>query len=271
VSPQVISLPKGGGAISGIGETFSPDLFTGTGNVTVPIGVPAGRNGFQPEINLVYSTGNGNGPFGLGWDLSLASVTRKTSKGVPQYRDDAVGGSDGDTFVLSGTDELTAVSDLGSGRSRFRPLTETAFALIDRVRTSEEDFWEVASRDGSVSRYGHSGSAGGGPAVVADPSDRRRVFSWRLTGSADPFGNLIESEWLRDAGSKGLREWDQVLLRQVPTWITRRRARLAFWCRSHSTTRSGRIPSRTIALGSRSAPASAVGVLRSAPTPIRNV
>ena len=35
-SNQVISLPKGGGALSGIGENFSPDLHTGTGNFTIP-------------------------------------------------------------------------------------------------------------------------------------------------------------------------------------------------------------------------------------------
>ena len=34
---QAISLPKGGGALQGIGETFSPDLHTGTGNFGVPI------------------------------------------------------------------------------------------------------------------------------------------------------------------------------------------------------------------------------------------
>jgi hypothetical protein len=42
---QVISLPKGGGAQHGIGEKFSPDLHTGTGNFTVPIAVQPGRNG----------------------------------------------------------------------------------------------------------------------------------------------------------------------------------------------------------------------------------
>ena len=61
-----ISLPKGGGAQHGIGEKFSPDLHTGTGNFTVPIALPSRCNGFQPQLNLVYSTGNGNGPFGLG-------------------------------------------------------------------------------------------------------------------------------------------------------------------------------------------------------------
>jgi len=32
VGSNVISLPKGGGAVAGMGESFSPDLFTGTGN-----------------------------------------------------------------------------------------------------------------------------------------------------------------------------------------------------------------------------------------------
>jgi Salmonella virulence plasmid 65kDa B protein len=87
ISSQVISLPKGGGALHGIGEKFAPDLHTGTRNFTVPIALPPERNGFQPQLNLVYSTGTGNGPYGLGWGLSIPGVSRKTSKGNPRYDD----------------------------------------------------------------------------------------------------------------------------------------------------------------------------------------
>src|SRR3954453_10121286 len=86
---QVISTPQGGGALHGIGETFSPDLHTGTGNFTVPIALPPGRNGFQPQLSLVYSTGHGNGPYGLGWSLTIPGVSRKTSRGIPRYRTNA--------------------------------------------------------------------------------------------------------------------------------------------------------------------------------------
>ena len=48
-------------------DLFTGSFSTGTGNSTVPIALPPGRNGFQPQLSLVYSTGNGNGPFGLGW------------------------------------------------------------------------------------------------------------------------------------------------------------------------------------------------------------
>src|SRR5882762_5432074 len=95
---SIITSPKGGGAIHGMGEKFSPDLHTGTGNFTVPIAIPPGRNGFQPQLNIVYSTGNGNGPFGLGWALSIPGVTRKTSKGIPRARDNATDPAQRDIF-----------------------------------------------------------------------------------------------------------------------------------------------------------------------------
>src|SRR5215510_1207154 len=100
---QIISLPQGGGAQHGLGEKFSPDLHTGTGNFTAPIALPAGRNGFHPQLNLVYSTGNGNGAFGLGWGLSVPGVSRKTSQGLPRY--DVT-----DVFVLSGAEDLVPVT-----------------------------------------------------------------------------------------------------------------------------------------------------------------
>jgi hypothetical protein len=94
-----ISLPKCGGAIKGIGETFQPNLFSGTGNFSIPIFTSPGRNGFGPQLTVQYSTGNGNGPFGLGWQLSIPRITRKTEKGLPTYKDQ-------DVFVMSGAEDL---------------------------------------------------------------------------------------------------------------------------------------------------------------------
>jgi hypothetical protein len=78
--PQ-ISLPKGGGAIRGIGEKFAANPVTGTGSLTVPIYTSPGRSGFAPQLSLSYDSGAGNGPFGFGWSLALPSITRKTDKG----------------------------------------------------------------------------------------------------------------------------------------------------------------------------------------------
>lgn len=109
-----IALPTGGGALSGIGEKFKPDLHTGTGNFSIPIAVPGGRSGVQPDLQLLYGSGQGNGPFGLGWAMPVAGVSRKTSHGIPQY-DDAR-----DVFILSGAEDLVAIATTGA-KTRYRP------------------------------------------------------------------------------------------------------------------------------------------------------
>jgi RHS repeat-associated protein len=204
---QIISLPKGGGALQGIGEKFSPDLHTGTGNFTVPIALPPGRNGFQPQLSLAYSTGNGNGPFGLGWSLSVPGVSRKTSKGIPIYNDAK------DVFVLSGVEDLVPVPGAAAGNQRYRPRTEGLFALIDHVRENDNNFWRVRSKDGLVSFYGTERSkeataAWEDSAIIAKPTDRRRVFAWKLKETRDPFGNRIVYEYERDKAREGSHDWD---------------------------------------------------------------
>ena len=191
-SSQVISLPKGGGALHGIGEKFSSDLFTGTGNFTIPIALPPGRNGFQPELNLVYSTGNGNGTFGLGWGLSIPGITRKTSKGIPRYRDRSPNLGEWDTFVLSGAEDLVPVapwkidaadpdrwikiesptaSDYASAPIiQFRPRTEGLFAQIFHHQDEKNDYWKVKSKDGLTSFYGTRNMKGWDPAVITSPN-----------------------------------------------------------------------------------------------------
>ena len=214
-SAQAVTLPRGGGALRGIGETFTPDLFSGTGNSAVPIGLPAGRNGFEPQVSLTYSTGNGVGPFGLGWSLSVPGVSRKTARGVPRYRDDAADPADRDTFLLSGTEDLVPIASPAAGVTRFRPRREGQFARIERIRDAGQDFWRVASRDGLVSLYGTAPSGSDAAAVVADPADPRRIFAWKLAETTDPFGNRVEYRYRRDRQPGGPRQWDQAYLEQI--------------------------------------------------------
>ena len=102
VSAPGITLPKGGGAIHGIGEKFAANPVTGTGSTSIPIVTSPGRSGFGPQLSISYDSGAGNGAFGLGWNLSLPSITRKTDKGLPKYQD----ANESDIFILSGAEDL---------------------------------------------------------------------------------------------------------------------------------------------------------------------
>jgi RHS repeat-associated protein len=229
---SVITVPKGGGALRGIGETFTPDLHTGTGNFSVPIAVPAGRNGFQPQLSLTYSTGNGNGLFGLGWALGLPGVARKTSQGIPRYRDQDPDLRKRDVFLLSGAEDLVPVDTIGL---RYRPRVEGLFAQIKHRQdgATGSDYWEVRSKDGLTTFYGtnaqdppdypHPGSYPD-PAVISEPKQsagsRNQIFAWKITLTKDPFGNRIEYLYETRDKTKDTREarghsWDQPLLTQI--------------------------------------------------------
>jgi RHS repeat-associated protein len=213
---QVIPLPQGGGALKGIGETFKPDLFTGTGNLTVPLAVPRGRNGFQPEVNLEYSTGHGNGPFGLGWRVTIPEITRKTSNGVPRYAGTVEDPASDDTFILSGSDDLVYVGRSLEGHARFRPRTEGLYASIEHIQSNDQDdFWRIRSVDGLEWIYGTPGHAGEDPAAVADPKAPHNVFSWRLSQIIDPFRNKIAFDYVRDRVQERARAWDQLDVQRI--------------------------------------------------------
>ena len=207
---EILSLPEGGGALSGIGEKFAPDPHTGTANLSIPLPLPAGRNGFGPKVSLAYTSGVGNGPFGLGWNLDVPAISRKTSLGVPVYDDRT------DVFILAGGEDLVPVGSPAPGVTRYRPRTEGSFSYIDHHSQPGSDYWQVRSKDGLTSTYGTPGSAGNGPAVITNPSNPQHIFAWKLTLTTDPFGNRIE--YLQARGpvrQDGPHNWDQLYLSQI--------------------------------------------------------
>ncbi len=131
-----IELPKGGGAIRGIDEKFQVNAVTGTGGYSIPLPTTSGRSGFAPQLSLSYDSGGGNSSFGLGWDVSLPKISRKTNKELPQYGDD----TESDTFLISGAEDLVPVSGIISlfeegihyQVSRYRPRIEGLFAKIEK-------------------------------------------------------------------------------------------------------------------------------------------
>jgi hypothetical protein len=57
VAAPSISLPKGGGAIRGVGEKFAANPVTGTGSMTVPIATSPGRFRVRPAARALLRLG----------------------------------------------------------------------------------------------------------------------------------------------------------------------------------------------------------------------
>jgi len=192
-SESAISLPQGGGAVRGIGETFEPNPFTGTGSFAVPIATSPARRGFGPALSLQYSSGSGSAAFGLGWSLSVPKVSRRTERGLPRY--DAH-----DSFAISGADELVPADGDATTRdgclvTRYRSRTE-AYARIERWEDAStgDMHWRGTTTAGVTNIYGRSAAA-----RLTDPADPRRVSEWLLEETHDEYGNEILYEYARDA------------------------------------------------------------------------
>jgi hypothetical protein len=54
-------------------------------------------------LSLSYSSSRGHGPFGLGWSLGVPSISRKTDRGWPRYRE--ARGED-NVFIMAGAEDL---------------------------------------------------------------------------------------------------------------------------------------------------------------------
>lgn len=199
ITAPSVSLPKGGGAMKGIGETFQPEAFSGVGTLSLPFTIPEAR-GFVPEINLQYSSGAGNSAFGIGFSLPLAAISRKTDNGIPQYN--AL-----DTFVLANTADLVPalvqnaqgewIPDIrtvteGTTTWRvtvFKPRTESAFNLIEQWEDINMgiSFWRVVTAENTTHTYGKTENS-----RISNPDAPTQIFSWLIDYSVDANGNSID-------------------------------------------------------------------------------
>lgn len=182
VDPQVISLPKGPGSIEGLGESFEPQMNTGTATYAVKIKVSPGVNKHQPEVTLNYNSGYGNSAVGIGWDLGMSYLQRQTDKGVPDY-------TDADRFIFSGGGELVPV-----GGGTYRMKIEGLFMKF----VKHGDTWEAWQKNGTHLYFG-----------MADDSRQgtpRGTFKWLLEKAVDANGNEIRYYYGKDGGQIYLSE-----------------------------------------------------------------
>lgn len=204
--PQV-TLPKGGGALKGIDEKFQVNAANGTASLSIPLPLSPNRNGFTPQLSLSYNSGTGNGLFGIGWDIDLPSIQRRTDKKIPRYFDtnevNAI--PQEDSFMFSGVEELVPFLELKNDKwevkqeeniefiiRNYRPRIEGSFSRIERIylKNTKSFYWKVTSKENITTFFGISEKS-----RIADPTDTSKVFQWLPEFSYDDKGSWIWYEY----------------------------------------------------------------------------
>lgn len=170
-------------------ELIEPPQANNQGNVNLsfPIKLPPGRNGFNPNLSLQYSSDGSSGWLGLGWSLNIPMITIDTRWGVPRYDPDL----ETETYSLNGS-MLHPVAHRSAPKKRqadkrFRPRIENKFDLIRRNGSSPRNYWwEVTEKNGTKHSYGNESDES---AMLTDTL--KNIALWYLTESQDANGNSI--------------------------------------------------------------------------------
>ncbi|KAK6341642.1 hypothetical protein TWF696_008711 [Orbilia brochopaga] len=209
VDTTAFSSGKGGGALRSIDQKFEINPSNGTLALTLPLNVTKGRNDCHPELNLSYNSGSGNGPFGIGWNLSMGSITRKNTLKIPQY-------DDSDTFLFSGLEDLVKDGEkfpysASLGKyvvQRYRLRVESDAKMRIEKFVSEEDennvFWRTISPTNVTHFYGRNDES---RLMETTETGANHIFSWLLCEVYDPLGNAMLFSY-KPENEDGIREPD---------------------------------------------------------------
>ena len=182
---------------------YTPGEFSvdpaGAATYQVPLSVPPGAAGMQPELALLYHSRAGNGQLGVGWSLSgLSAISRcpaiRDSEGVA--RSDGVTLSSSDRFCLDG--QLLRHQSGTYGANGVRYFTEVqSFQEVFSygVTNGAPTRFEVTDRAGLKRIYGQTTDS-----RITSVGDTASVpIIWALNRIEDKLGNYITFSYGRDA------------------------------------------------------------------------
>ena len=211
--------PKGAAPCRASARTFSPDLFTGTGNFTVPIALPPGRNGFQPAAESRLQHRQRQRTVRAGLEPERPRRARKTSRACraigtrrPEERD---------TFMLSGAEDLVPVDGACAGESATVRAPRDCSPASSISATRATNYWEVGQqgRPGQLLRRDPTRPARRRPGGRRAIRDRDRA-NLRLEPDPDPRPvrqpHRVRVRTRPAVSETGAGDWDQLYLQPHP-------------------------------------------------------
>ena len=180
----------------------------------VPFQVPPGRSGMTPSLGLRYHSGNRKlGNAGVGWTMSMPSITRSHRHGFPKlvslagdplrpnaeplrYDDSEFEAPSGPIVVASGVPSSTLPP--GTRGQLYVPLRESAPIRYEYLPSS--DRWIEHRPDGHKAHFGRSPSGTEGARVRTSLG----THTWYLVQESDAFGNTMDYRYHFEGRGPGL-------------------------------------------------------------------
>ncbi|MDE0002129.1 MAG: FG-GAP-like repeat-containing protein, partial [Rhodospirillaceae bacterium] len=164
-------------------------------NYEIPIQVPPGTAGMEPELSLRYDSHARNGLLGVGWRLS--GISRITRCRATEVNDDYSGGisfDSNDRFCLDGQRLIAVSGTYGANNTEYR--TE-----VDRIRKvvsygtagSGPQYFKVWNKNGHVTEYGNTADS------RIEAVGKTDVLVWTANKLQDSSGNYLTYRYTEDS------------------------------------------------------------------------
>lgn len=199
-----ISAPKSGitggtpsnntyGVVGSLGGVVDVSLLGGA-VYSIPIDLPKGLGGVQPQLSICYNSQDRNGLLGWAWNLGgLSSISRINST---PYHDGHI--NIGDRFCLDGSRLLkTGPGSYGANGTSYRTEQDRMSKIVSYQESGivGPSYFKVWTADGNILYYGHSSDS----KAFVDPT--HRVHLWLLNKMEDRDGNTMEFHYTIDTDS----------------------------------------------------------------------
>lgn len=171
---------------------FQPNLQAGSADFAVPITIPPGRNGLQPQLSLQYSSlaQNDQNIVGYGWMLPSNRIVRKNETGIPNLYTDG-------KFTLElngGYYDLEDISLSAGQYGEYGVDIEGDFSKI--YFNSSDDSWTIESKTGVEMTFGSSAAS-----RIDNPSDSSQIYAWYLEDVRDLNDNYVSYTYYKDGAA----------------------------------------------------------------------
>jgi RHS repeat-associated protein len=188
-----------------VGKTSGSFAVSNSGSATysVPIVVPPGVMGMQPDLALSYSSNGGNGLVGVGWGIGGLSEISRCSKTVAQdgVTDNIklVDGANGDRYCLNGNRLRVVSGTYGTTGSVYQTEIESFSRIKAYGSGSTPEYFIVEGKDGRSYRYGYNSTS---RIEVTGTSVPR---AWALDQVSDRSGNTMSLSYVEDTANGSYR------------------------------------------------------------------
>jgi uncharacterized protein (TIGR02594 family) len=173
----------------------------GSASYSIPIDIPKGTAGMEPKLSLNYSSGGGNGMYGVGWSLGgLQKITRGPASAAKDGNYDPVDFDEYDRYFLDGERLICVAGSYGAAGSEYRTEMDS-YARVTLNGTAPGNlWWKLETKAGLIVDLGNTTDSREA-AVDENGGASPGILSWSVNRVADTCGNYYAIQYVTDAAT----------------------------------------------------------------------